>query len=627
MALFFGSFSDDNITGTASGDLIISFAGSDVIVADGGDDVILAGSGADIIYAGAGDDVAFGGSGADLIYGGTGRDRLHGGRDDDKIYGGDDNDVLFGNSGNDLLGGGDGNDLILGGRGTDTAAFTGSVLDFDINSWGSVTRVSRLDDQGNKIEKDLLISIEALQFDDATLFLDGTNNVVFTQDDDAGEILENQTTLLLAADLLANDVEFDGDAIFISSIDSVSNADAVVSLVGGDINVDLTNAFDTLAADELETLTITYTVSDGNGGAASSAATLTVRGVNDAPTITIPDAVSIDENETGPLATPVVADIDSTNVVVTLGGVDGALFAINPAGEIVFNAAPDFETPQDTGGDNVYNIDVIADDGGATAVASMSITVNDVVEVPPVNARINEIHYDNAGSDAGEFVEIRTDAGDDVSQVLVELYNGSGGAVYASALLTAGDMTTDGTYDYYVLDIADFGTSGIQNGAPDGVALSNGGQLIEFLSYEGDFTGVGGAADGVASTDIGVAEGSSTPTGFSLQRNDDDTWDAPREETKGLANDFVAPPNARINEFHYDNTGTDVGEFIEIRTDAGDDVSNLQIDLYNGSNGETYNTIQVAGLAMTTDGTYDYYVVDLPTNGLQNGAPDGIAFV
>ena len=156
--------------------------------------------------------------------------------------------------------------------------------------------------------------------------------------------------------------------------------------------------------------------------------------------------------------------------------------------------------------------------------------------------------------------------------------------------------------------------------------LSNDGSVVEFLSYEGTFTATNGVANGVASTDIGQAETSSTTIGDSLQRLAGDTWDAPRAETKGASNVVAAPaPNARINEFHYDNTGTDVGEFIEIRTDAGDDVSNLQIDLYNGSNGETYNTILVAGLTMTTDGTYDYYVADLPTNGLQNGAPDGIA--
>src|SRR5918999_1747486 len=41
--------------------------------------------------------------------------------------------------------------------------------------------------------------------------------------------------------------------------------------------------------------------------------------------------------------------------------------------------------------------------------------------------------------------------------------------------------------------------------------------LVQFLSYEGTFAGVGGPADGVTSTDIARAEGSTTADGSSLQ--------------------------------------------------------------------------------------------------------------
>ena len=42
------------------------------------------------------------------------------------------------------------------------------------------------------------------------------------------------------------------------------------------------------------------------------------------------------------------------------------------------------------------------------------------------------------------------------------------------------------------------------------------GNVVEFLSYEGTMTALGGPADGRTSTDIGVAEPSSTPIGQSL---------------------------------------------------------------------------------------------------------------
>lgn len=130
---------------------------------------------------------------------------------------------------------------------------------------------------------------------------------------------------------------------------------------------------------------------------------------------------------------------------------------------------------------------------------------------------INEFHYDNAGTDAGEFIEVVVGPTNTtpLNEIFVDLYNGSGGASYNSFGLdtfTPGDVV-DG-FAFYFLTLP---SNGIQNGAPDGLALSTtGGGLIEFLSYEGDFVGAGGPADGVNSVDIGVEQGSATPVGSSL---------------------------------------------------------------------------------------------------------------
>ena len=53
----------------------------------------------------------------------------------------------------------------------------------------------------------------------------------------------------------------------------------------------------------------------------------------------------------------------------------------------------------------------------------------------------------------------------------------------------------------------DYPSNGLQNGSPDGIALVDAGNvLVEFLSYEGTFTGVGGPAAGMTSIDVGVSE-------------------------------------------------------------------------------------------------------------------------
>jgi hypothetical protein len=151
---------------------------------------------------------------------------------------------------------------------------------------------------------------------------------------------------------------------------------------------------------------------------------------------------------------------------------------------------------------------------------------------------INEFHYDNSGSDTGEFVEVAGPAGLDLTDWSVVGYNGSGGASYKTVTLsgTIADLG-NGT------GVASFGFTGMQNGAPDGLALvDDSGNVIQFLSYEGSFTASGGPADGLTSTDVGVSETSSTSVGYSLQLSGtgceygDFTWQSPASATSGSAN-------------------------------------------------------------------------------------------
>ncbi len=88
-----------------------------------------------------------------------------------------------------------------------------------------------------------------------------------------------------------------------------------------------------------------------------------------------------------------------------------------------------------------------------------------------------------------------------------------------------------------------YASNGLQNGSPDGVALVDASNnVIQFLSYEGTFTAVGGPADGMTSTDIGVAETGSDPLGYSLQLTgtgtsyEDFNWAADAPSTFGAFN-------------------------------------------------------------------------------------------
>ena len=151
---------------------------------------------------------------------------------------------------------------------------------------------------------------------------------------------------------------------------------------------------------------------------------------------------------------------------------------------------------------------------------------------------INELHYDNASSDTGEFVEIAGTAGTNLSGWQLVFYNGSNGAVYKTVNLSGTLPNQQNNFGTIPFDVA-----GIQNGAPDALALVNdAGEVLEFLSYEGTLIAVDGPAAGMTSVNIGVSETSSTPAGYSLQKSgqgvasSDFVWNAPQAETYGQVN-------------------------------------------------------------------------------------------
>src|ERR671918_544640 len=86
----------------------------------------------------------------------------------------------------------------------------------------------------------------------------------------------------------------------------------------------------------------------------------------------------------------------------------------------------------------------------------------------PPAVRISEIHYDNAGTDAGEAIEISGPAGTDLTGWSVVLYNGNGGAAYGTRALSGAISETCSPRGVVVVS---YPINGIQNGNPDGVAL------------------------------------------------------------------------------------------------------------------------------------------------------------
>ncbi len=154
---------------------------------------------------------------------------------------------------------------------------------------------------------------------------------------------------------------------------------------------------------------------------------------------------------------------------------------------------------------------------------------------------INELHYDNDVADVDEGVEIAGPAGTDLANYTLIAYNGSNGQISQNAAplplsgLIPNQSGNGGTIFFPLV---------LENGEPDGVALIDpDGNVLQLLSYDGQFTATEGAAMGVLSTDIGVSEPSDTPVDQSLQvtgtgcsASDFAIWEGPVTQTRDLVN-------------------------------------------------------------------------------------------
>lgn len=109
------------------------------------------------------------------------------------------------------------------------------------------------------------------------------------------------------------------------------------------------------------------------------------------PVFTSPDLVSIPENTT--IVQTVMASDENTFTLAIAGGDDGTLFMLDEAsGTLTFKQAPDFENPEDSDGDNRYQVIVQATDlNGNNAMQTITITVTNVDDSPPVFTSASEV--------------------------------------------------------------------------------------------------------------------------------------------------------------------------------------------------------------------------------------------
>ncbi len=316
-------------------------------------------------------------------------------------------------------------------------------------------------------------------------------------------------------------------------------------------------------------------IAEGNSGITPISFTVTRSG-DTAGAVSAAYAITFDTG--GADAADLAAGALLTGTVSFAEGETSKTITVNVAGDVIVEANESFTVTLSNPGAGTVIID-----GTATGTIANDDTA------PIANVFINEIHYDDAGTDAGEAVEVAGVAGTNLLGWSLVFYNGNGGASYATIALSG--VIGDQSNGFGTLQFAG-PPAGIQNGSPDGIALvDNQGRVVQFLSYEGVLTATNGPASGLTSVDIGVSE-ESVPDGFSLQlvgsggSYEDFTW-----TTAAISNTFGAP-----------NTGQ---SFLSA-SDPGQ-IRILDASVSEGNVGEAtlaFTVRRAGGTALTSDVAY-----------------------
>ena len=122
------------------------------------------------------------------------------------------------------------------------------------------------------------------------------------------------------------------------------------------------------------------------GHSDETALTIEVTDLDEPPTLSGPAAITRREGDGGELGRYRATDPENGDVTLSLSGDDAADFQLT-GGALSFREAIDYESPGDTGGDNVYELTVDATDGTTTAALDVTVAVEDVDELPTLEDR------------------------------------------------------------------------------------------------------------------------------------------------------------------------------------------------------------------------------------------------
>ena len=140
---------------------------------------------------------------------------------------------------------------------------------------------------------------------------------------------------------------------------------------------------------------VTVRASDGSL-TGTKEVTVTVNDVNEPPIISGEDTLSYPENTatTGTLDRYTATDPERGQITWSIEGMDADDFRIDPSCNLAFDPSPDFEMPNDSGVNDVYDVSVVASDGDLTLSYDVTVTATPIDEPPVITGNTTIDSYD-----------------------------------------------------------------------------------------------------------------------------------------------------------------------------------------------------------------------------------------
>ena len=209
---------------------------------------------------------------------------------------------------------------------------------------------------------------------------------------DVGAVVEDA---VLTGSVATNDSDVDRDTLTYTLVAPI--AGLTLAANGGYTFNAADAAYQSLAAGQTRAVVANYTVSDGKGGTAASTLTVTVTGVNDAPTVAATQAVAAAEDATSVAFTVAATDIDAGDAITFSAPTQsarGGSVTGGTGGNFVYVPLPNFN-----GADTV----VVSVTDRAGAVSQQTVTFNvasNLAEVTSIDVANDSsaVTYDANGS-------------------------------------------------------------------------------------------------------------------------------------------------------------------------------------------------------------------------------------